>query len=218
MTDINGNPQTIPGDYHQGRRFFDADGYGPQGSSIGIFDTWHPDVNRDGNLITAEHPPHIAYRYTPPLFPDGPTRTGLPLFPQTEPDRSTRRADNRGYWQPDTEYNFGDVVFVPWFDAPSISPPGPVDGIFQYSEMEEPKFSIAYRCVGRQGTFRSALTPPQFATAPGRRIREVNDAIEWESFDNRRPLSSIRITLRFMDQTTDTQRQLSLVIPLTDKK
>ena len=218
MTDINGNPQTIPGDYHQGRRFFDADGYGPQGSSIGIFDTWHPDVNRDGNLITAEHPPHIAYRYTPPLFPDGPTRTGLPLFPQTEPDRSTRRADNRGYWQPDTEYNFGDVVFVPWFDAPSISPPGPVDGIFQYSEMEEPKFSIAYRCVGRQGTFRSALTPPQFATAPGRWIREVNDAIEWESFDNRRPLSSIRITLRFMDQTTDTQRQLSLVIPLTDKK
>lgn len=218
MLDINGNPQAIPGDYHQGRRFADADGYGPQGTSIGVFDTWHPNVNRDGNSVTTEHPPHIAYRYIPPVYPNGPTRTGLPLSPFAEPDRTTRRADNRGYWQPSTQYNLGDVVFFPWVDAPNLTPPGPADGIFQYSEIEEPKFSVAYRCVARQGGFTSALTRPGFATAPGRRIRELNDELEWESFDNRRPLASIRLTLRFMDQTTDTQRQLSLIIPLTDKK
>lgn len=211
------SPLLIPGDYHQGRRFHDADGYGPQGSSIGVFDTWHPNVNRDNNVLTAEHPPHIGYRYTPPVYPNGPTRSGLPLSPLDEPDLVTRRADNRGYWQPNVVYALGDVVFVPWVDAPSISPPGPADSIFQYSEMEEPKFNVAYRCVARQGSFMSAATPPQFATAPSRRVRD-NDELEWESFDNRRPLTSIRITLRFMDQTSDTQRQLSLVIPLTDKK
>jgi prepilin-type N-terminal cleavage/methylation domain-containing protein len=215
MVDINGNSRTIPGDYHQGRRFADADGYGPQGSSVGVFDTWHPNINRDNNVLTTEHPPHIAYRYTPPVYPVGPTRQGLPLGPDAEPDRSTRRADNRGYWQPNTEYNLGDVVFVPWDESLNSIPP---DGVFQYIEMDEPKFNIAYRCVARQGAFTSAGTKPGFATAPGRRIRELNDELEWESFDNRRPLSSIRLTLRFMDQTSDTQRQLSLIIPLTDKK
>ncbi len=206
-------PQTfsIPGDYHQMRRFFDADGYGPKGSSIGVFDTWHPNVDRDldGN---SEHPPHIAYRYTPPVFPAGPTRPGLPLSPGSEPDRLTRRADNRGYWEPNKVYGIDDVVFV---DRPIDLPPV---GTFEYGEIEEPKFNIAYRCVGGQGSFTSAVSPPGFPTAAGRRSRELNDELEWESFDNRRPLSSVRLTLRFMDQSTETQRQLSLIIPLTDRE
>lgn len=219
MIDINGNSQTIAGDYHSLRRFADAESYGPRGTSIGVFDTWHPNVDRDGNG-TQEHGPHIAYRYSPPVFPDGPTRpSAVPVLPPTmEPDRLTRRADNRGYWQPNTVYNIGDVVFVPWIDAPNVAPPGPPDGIFQYREIAEPKFNIAYRCVGRQGGFTSAVTPPGFPTAPGRRSRELNNELEWESFDNRRPLSSVRLTLRFMDQSTETQRQLSLIIPLIDKK
>jgi len=94
----------------------------------------------------------------------------------------------------------------------------PPDGIFQYDEMQTPKFQIAYRCVGRQGTATSAANPPGFPTAPGRRFRERNDELEWESLDNRRPLTSIRMTLRFYDQTSDTQRNLTLVIPLTDRK
>ena len=217
IIDINNNPQTIAGDYHTLRRFADTDGYGPRGSSIGVFDTWHPNIDRDGNGI-AEHAPHIAYRYTPPVFPFGPTRPGLPLSPTAEPDRLTRRADNRAYWLPNTLYNIGDVVFFPWVDGPTVTPPGPTDGIFQYNEIEEPKFNIAYRCVGGQGSFTSDVVRPGFPTAPGRRTRELNNELEWESFDNRRPLSSIRLILRFMDQSTETQRQLSLIIPLTDKK
>jgi type II secretory pathway pseudopilin PulG len=207
MVDINGNTQTIAGDYHVLRRFADADGYGPKGTSVGVFDTWHPNVDRDGNGI-AEHSPHIAYRYTPPVFPLGPTRSGLPAG---EPDRLTRRADNKGYWMPNTVYQIGDVVFVDRTDLPPL-------GTFEYGEISEPKFNIAYRCVGRQGSFTSAASPPGFPTASGRRSRELNTELEWESFDNRRPLSSIRLTLRFMDQSTETQRQLSLIIPLTDKK
>ena len=211
IVDINGaNPQIIAGDYHTLRRFADADGYGPRGSSIGVFDTWHPNVDRDGNGI-AEHAPHIAYRYTPPVFPFGPTRTGLPLPPTAELDRLTRRADNRGYWTstPSRPYEIGDVVFVDRLvDVPPVG--------FQYSEIAEPKFAIAYRCVARQGSFFPGASPPPFPTNPGRRVRD--NELEWESFDNRRPLSSIRLTLRFMDQSTETQRQLSLIIPLTDKK
>ncbi|MFN9037352.1 MAG: hypothetical protein ACK5YO_13715, partial [Planctomyces sp.] len=78
-------------------------------------------------------------------------------------------------------------------------------------------FSIAYRCVLRDPS-KNHTTPPTFPTSPGRRVREDNGAAEWESIDNRRPLTSIRLTLRFHDQTSDTQRNLTLVLPLTDKK
>jgi len=209
LQDTSGNSFMLPGDYHQGRRFADADAQGPENSSLGVFDTWHPGL-RTGN--NPRHPPHIAYRYTPPVYPNGPTRPGLPVAPTAEPDRQTRRADNKGYWQPGTVYELGDVVFVPWKE--SI----PSDGIFQYDEIDAPKFQIAYRCVGRQGSATSAANPPVFPTAAGRRVRERNDELEWESIDNRRPLTSIRMTLRFHDQTSDTQRNLTLVLPLTDKK
>ena len=213
LQDTSGNSFTLPGDYHQGRRFADADAQGPEGSSLGVFDTWHPGL---GTAVNPLHPPHIAYRYTPPVYPNGPTRPGLPVAPTAEPDRQTRRADNRGYWQPGTQYALGDVVFVPWTDSTrGMNPP---DGIFQYDEIQTPKFQIAYRCVGLQGTATSAANPPGFPTAPGRRFRERNDELEWESLDNRRPLTSIRMTLRFYDQTSDTQRNLTLVIPLTDRK
>ncbi len=217
VRDLNGNLAWVPGDYHMERRYADSDAYGPEGQSLGVFDTWHPDVKR--STTTGDHPPLIAYRYTPPMVPNGPTRPDPPggaTVSVSEPDRQTRRADNQGYWQPDTEYQLGDVVFVPWLDKDRGSG---VDNVFQYDEIAEPKFQIAYRCVGRQGNFRSHPTlPPAFPTSPGRRVREANDQLEWESIDNRRPLSSIRMTLRFMDQTTNTQRNLTLILSLTDKE
>jgi hypothetical protein len=139
------------------------------------------------------------------------------VAPTAEPDRQTRRADNKGYWQPGTVYELGDVVFAPWVDAPRGG--NPPDSIFQYDEMPPQRFQVAYRCVARQGSGTShGSIPPGFPTAPGRRKRERNDELEWESIDNRRPLTSIRLTLRFHDQTSDTQRNLTLVLPLTDKK
>lgn len=220
---------SIPGDYHQQRRVADeveagnqppqddyipdTDGWGPEGSSIGVFDTWHPGLDRlsQGGF---DPPPYIPHRYSPPLFPAGPTRpgsNGVVINPSTEADRQTRRADNRGYWRPNTQYQVGDVVFVPWTDSNN-------DGFFAWTELPEPKFQIALRCVATQNSGTSAATPPTFPSTPGRRVRELNNDIEWESFDNRRPLRSIRMTVRYHDQSTDTQRTLSLVIPLTDKK
>jgi prepilin-type N-terminal cleavage/methylation domain-containing protein len=223
------NTIRIPGDYHQQRRVADeiengnaapqndflpdTDDWGPEGRSVGVFDTWHPGIDR---LSQAgfDPPPYIPLRYTPPLFPLGPTRPGINgvvINPNAEPDRQTGRADNRGYWQPNTPYQLGDIVFVPWTDSNT-------DGLFAWSELPEPKFQIALRCVATQNTATSAATPPTFPSTPGSRVRELNNDIEWESFDNRRPLRSIRLTIRYHDQSTDTQRTLSLVIPTTDKK
>ncbi len=98
----------------------------------------------------------------------------------------------RPYWVAGV-YSPGDVVF---------SLPG-----------TNQTFTVCYRCV-RGG--QSGLSSPLFPARFGQRIQD--NEVEWESIDNSRPLSSIRITLRFMDQTSDTQRQLSLIIPLTDKK
>ena len=238
---LGNNTLRIPGDYHQQRRVADeveagnnapqndflpdTDNWGPQGNSIGIFDTWHPGLNlQTGVPGGVDPPPFIPLRYTPPLFPSGPTRPGIGgvvINPSAEPDRQTGRADNRGYWESeakrnadgDPNYSVGDVVFAPWTDANT-------DGFFAWNEIPEPKFQFALRCVDvRPKQPNDPVTPPTFPGNPGRRIREVTNSqeIEWESFDNRRPLRSIRLTIRFNDQSTDTQRTLSIVIPLTDK-
>ncbi|MFZ9090537.1 MAG: hypothetical protein ACO3FE_10640, partial [Planctomycetaceae bacterium] len=59
---------------------------------------------------------------------------------------------------------------------------------------------------------------PNFPNTPGARVREANGNLDWEALDNRVPLQSIRITLRLHDVTTDSLRNLSLIIPLTDQQ
>jgi hypothetical protein len=208
-----------PGDYSVRRSYSDSANYGPEGQSIGVFDTWHPAASAGG----ATHPPHIPYRYAPPKEDQKPPRTGPSpkTVPLNEPDRLTGNADNGGYWSdsgffnPDSkeqrpDYKVGDVVFAPWVDTNG-------DNKFEYSEMPPQAFQVAYRCVFRDPSLPH-VAPPAFPQYPGRRVREVNGAAEWESFDNRRPLSSLRMTLRFMDQTTNTQRTLTLILSLTDKE
>ena len=225
---IAGNPVAVLGDYHQFRNLNRADIgpapnpplYGPlgNGSSGRVFDTWHPAVSLDfdgGGTVTLseQSPPYIPYQFHPPRaqdVPPGPSAATMPA-PATEQPR------NRGYWQPNfSPYSVGDVVFVPWIDLPVVSPPGPPDGLFQYNEVAEPKFQIAYRCVQIAGGGSSGGVVPLFPSVPGRRITD-NEVI-WESFDNRRPLQSMRMTIRFVDQKSDTMRQLTMIIPLTDKK
>ncbi|MGV2336486.1 MAG UNVERIFIED_CONTAM: hypothetical protein LVR18_21065 [Planctomycetaceae bacterium] len=222
------NTISIPGDYHQQRRVADeiengnaapqddfipdTDNWGPEGSSIGVFDTWHPGIDR---LSVAGSDPRPTSRFatlhhSSPQAPLAQASMVWSLHPIPKRDRQTGRADNRGYWQPNTPYLPGDIVFVPWTDTNT-------DNLFAWSELPEPKFQIALRCVGTQNTATSAATPPTFPNTPGRRVRELNNDIEWESIDNRRPLRSLRLTIRYHDQSTDTQRTLSLVIPLTDK-
>jgi len=227
----------IVGDYHAARMmsavspatvappspfYENCEDYGPLGDlppavrpTCAVFDTWHPNVNRNKNA-RPDAPPWCAYRYLPPAFPEGPSSNVAVI---NDVDRVTKRADNRAYWRRATtagDYQLGDVAFAPWDD--SVPAGGNGDGVFQYSEMPEPKFNIAYRVVGLQGDGRTDNVPPTFPTSPGKRFRERNNEIEWESLDNRRPLTSIRLTIRFLDPGSETLRQLTQVIPLVDKK
>lgn len=97
------------GDYNLGRQLNPS--YLPLGGIARIFDTWHPNFDRNFNIPsgiplgdTADRPPFRALNWDPtvpttdPAFPPGPTpNTNTPF--------------RRGYWAPDTTYSVGDVVF-----------------------------------------------------------------------------------------------------------
>ena len=224
------------GDYHIRRnlhwdRITGVFGYGPLGPySTGnalpvmqqphVFDTWHPavgavspvDFDGDGtsNEIAETQAPYMPYVYYPPRQTDSIPGPSSALMPAT---------DMKTYWTPDTVYAVGDVVFadrVP--STPGWDNDG--DGDFEWDqdafEFPNQTFQIAYRCVAVTGGATSApvSSPPSFGDTPGLRISD-NEVI-WESFDNRRPLKSIRITIRFMNQKSDEPRQMTLVLPLTD--
>ncbi len=200
---------TVLGDYHQRRNMNNA--YGPLSSLSGgtVFDTWHPDaqvdLNFDGTSDPDSNPPYIAYDYYPPRTNDSPSGPS----PASMPSPGAERPNNEGFWRAQTDYSLGEVVFLPRNDWANTTPPP-----FNYSLIAEPKFQIAYRCVVNSGT--SAAAPPvAWPKVPGRTV--TDGTVVWESFDNRLPLQSMRMTLRFLDQTTDTMRQLSLILSLTDK-
>ena len=207
MVDVNGNTVRIYGDYHRDRRYTDSLSYGPEGSSLGVFDTWHPKYDRDGNG-KRDYAPYVAWRYQPPAVADGSRVVAQP----NEPDRVTRSYDNKGIWQAGRQYQLGDIVFG--FQDRDIPPNNSFD-----PGVDQVDFSIAYRFVRQISGSVSGGTPPfRPPSTPGSRVREVNGTIEWEAVDNRVPLKSIRVTLRIHDVTTDALRNLTLIIPLTDKE
>ena len=206
------------GDYHFSRCHNPQ--YGPiSGVNPGaVFDTWHPSAagfDSDGSggaaSFAEQHPPYLPYTYYPPRWPNGPS-------PATMPDPSVEQPVNRGFWQPNRAYNVGDVVFVNRADNSDLLFDKGYD-----QEVDEPRFMIAYRMIAgvdvdSSGNTESSGAPPTCPAAIGRRTTESNNEITWESFDNRRPLQSIRLTFRFHDKASDNMRQLSLVIPVTDVK
>ena len=194
------------GDYHFSRCNNPVNGPFPATPTATVFDTWHPTEATVGNGLA----PYVAYRFYPPRSsdtPPGPTPSGTTTGPFAS------------YWQPNTTYPLPvspalgspppgyleDVVFTTWTELDA-----PPDG-FQYDEMGEPKFQLGYRLLtpGLSGG-----SQPLWPTAPGRRV--TDGTAVWESFDNRRPLESIRLQFRFQDKTSDNMRQLSLVIPMTE--
>jgi prepilin-type N-terminal cleavage/methylation domain-containing protein len=220
---LDANPITgEAGDYHISRNLNPA--WGPLGpGSLGrIFDTGHPapTVDSDGDGVPLElranpNPPYLAYRFYPPHLndtPPGPSPNGTP-------------GPNRDYWVSGT-HNLGDIVFARKFGFDGVAGwDSDGDGIFEWDQdaaaIPGQAFQVAYRCIGTNdadssGGFDSGALIPVFPAVPGRRV--TDGELIWESFDNRRPLQSIRLTIRFMDQTADSMRQLSLIIPLTDEE
>ncbi len=192
-----------------------------------VFDTWHPDLSTDArygatgvrnssNLFEVS-PPYLPYRFTPPLAPDGPT-PALVVDPDGTENVAVRTYvngvaqevvyTNRGYWGTGVSYGLSDIVFVQWDETLGSSPP---DTMFSYDELPEPKFHIAYRCVtaGTSGT----APPANWPKTPGQVV--TDNTVQWEAIDNRQPLKSIRVTLRFQDPSTESLRQLTLVLPMT---
>ncbi len=230
------------GDYHVSRCLNPSFSPIPGVLTGTVFDTWHPlngaDFNGVGGITPAEmSAPYVAYRFYPPMQNDlsvaGP---GAPPGPSP----LTMPGPIRTYWLPANTGNYsagaanvlmdGSVVFAPVaFDGD----PGPKE-MFEWPNTGRPPlvaptadnipsqaFQIGYVCVATNdldsdGVIETGATAPSFPTSPGRRI--TDNEVVWESFDNRRPLKSIRLQIRFFDKTSDSMRQLSLVIPMTEVK
>jgi type II secretory pathway pseudopilin PulG len=213
----------IPGDYSMARclnheyRVFPGTATVAQSYIGRMFDTWHPNVDLDfdgvGGITPVEqNPPYLPYRFYPPL-PDAAAGIIAPPVPTTgalTPPDPSADAWNKGYWTPNTPYVIGDVVFRPYSD-------GNGNGVFEYTDWTNwnAGFQIAHRCVVA-GT--SVGSVPSFQSAKGRKTSEnpIGAGVVWESFDNTRPLRSVRLQIRFYDKVSDTMRQVSLVIPVTD--
>ncbi len=119
---ISGTPDdTALGDYASARQLNGT--YGPLGGAPNIFDTWHPQFNRNANFFTdptnpmnllpvlsdaADRPPYRPLKYAPlnPLAAPGTPYAG-PAPPGPTPGGSFLP----GYWAPGTSYSVGNVVF-----------------------------------------------------------------------------------------------------------
>ena len=214
-----------------------------------VFDTWHPQIVRDANSNSLEdlfemQAPYMPLKYYPPCQDGSATRSGSMQigpspsnvwFPniRSEYDPVAGRTDvNQGYWEQNTEYHFGDVVFadnnlVPGWDAPQLQPPPlpplPPDGIFNWNldapAIPQQSVHIAYRCVGTTngsnpgvGTSSNSVLPPW--QSPG--LTFLDNDLLWEGFQNYQPLKSVRLTISFIEPNSETPKQLTLVLPLTD--
>jgi hypothetical protein len=240
-----GTPRAVAGDYHISRssQFDSVSGrftYGPLQLPLPsavtatphVFDTWHPQISRDfNNNMTndiAEHQaPYYPLKYYPPrqdASPPGPSRLGMP-DPSTEFDPVSLRTDaNRGYWNPATEYRIGDVVFarkkttVPGWNENAALPNNTFEWGADADAIPTQSLHIAYRCVGTttgasSGISQSAPTVPPWQS-PGLRFND--NELFWEGFSNFSPLRSVRLTIRFLEPTSETLKQLTLIMPLTD--
>ncbi len=207
--------------------------YGPlvrAGVQPGVFDTWHPDIKEDFGPLDGDYqvemwetqPPYLPYIVYPPRqndYPPGPSSRRAPaneLYPG---------GPLVTYWVPGQSYNVGDVVF-----ASRKNPEQPGADLFQgwndinhnasLFDWERDKdavpnqaFHIAYRCVV-PGTSDAFQPPKPWPITPGRRKADGN--VTWLAFDNRRPLTSVRMTIRFKDEVSDQIRQLTMILPLVD--
>ena len=214
------------GDFHTSRRL--NAGYGPLGGVNNVFDTWHPNFDRnfDGNQLN-DSPPFRPLNYYP---------VGLP-------------GPNAAYWTAGTAYSTADRVFPnplgedangngnldPGEDANySGGAPDKYDPLKPNSSGQ----TLVYRCI-KNGT--ASNVEQQWTATPGRIIRGnpadvdangdgIVDANEdpngnrifdpaepdWICEYNARPLRAIRITVRYQHPVSQQMKQVTLVHSLRD--
>lgn len=235
--------QVTEGDYHASRKL--NLNHGPLGAAIPganrVFDTWHSGAGVPPPFIAYRYypprendgPVSPGGAYSAPSGP-GPMPAAM-RNPYAEFDAETgRNQENKGYWvgsdfsDPDPmnwvyqNYNVGDVVFArPVFDGDLPNE------IFEWLQDTLPPtaFQIGFRCIqagyANDPVAYGVRAQPAWPRVPGQKTSETANASAvgtpaiWESFDNRRPLRAIRITVQFFDQSTEKLRQLSFRLPLT---
>ena len=213
-----GDLDSAVGDYHIRRNLQIETGtgtefkYGPLAPAASspqpaVFDTWHPEVDLGSGHISETQPPYIAYRYNPPQQNDDPPGPSSPLAP----------TGDASYWKSGEPYVFGNVIFAPPKVATSKGWDVSNDGLFQWTDdstaIPDQAFQIAYICV-KAGTSDNVLPSAAWPTTPGRVV--ADGTVVWEAVDNRRPLKSVRMTIRVKDQASDQIRQLTMNLSLTD--
>jgi prepilin-type N-terminal cleavage/methylation domain-containing protein len=208
---IGTNDATLNGaDYHLNNRNGGlSSSYGPRvqenlasGAINAVFDTWHPQisVDYDGDGAAAESPP-----YRPVYF---------------KPLSITGVSTDIAMWAPQTLYTVNQLVFPsgpPGITFPS--PPYPPQ-TFKKLPFGAP---FVYRCVvagtsAGTGSSTDYLSEPVWPKVDGMTITDgvPGNAVTWEVVDNRKPLKAIKITVRFVDPSTQQMRQLTIVHSLVD--
>lgn len=222
---LSTNPLNMQaGDYSLIRCHNPNDVPDPGYNSGAVFDTWHPteaafDSDGSGGVLSIgeQSAPYVPYQYYPPrqdATPPGPSPVTMPG------PFASYWTSGTGTYVPGVTVIFAPVGFdgdgppevFEWEGLPTLSPP-------TTDNIPSQAFQIAYRCIAVNDTnatngYETGVSPPKFPTSPGQRF--TDNEVQWESFDNRRPLEAIRLTFRFHDSTSDNMRQLSLVIPLTE--
>ena len=237
--DGDGALDTVLGDYHDRRRTDAQATYGPFGAALPstqmerrfnrVFDTWHPSVDLDLPLDgTNEQPPFRPLNFYPVRLTgydyilNGAAAADYPgphldnEFSRANPTDASRHAwkgqDLSGGALGQT-YRVGDTVF----DANT-------SGHEFYYEVVR---IVGGGVTGTTGPDGDSSLPPmdpgspngdpdlfQWPQVPGARV--VDNNIEWECKSNLRPLKMIRITVRFVDVSTDQLRQVTLVESFVD--
>lgn len=210
--DIGTSAPTLAGaDYHLSNRNGGlSSSYGPRvmenlasGAINAVYDTWHPQilVDYDGDGSIQETPPFRPIRFKPSII--------------------TGNAGDVPSWTPQTAY----PVYNPATGAGLVFPSGPPGTFFPppYPNPTPRKLPFGapfvYRCVvagtsAGSGSTTDYLAEPAWPKADGMTI--TDGTVVWEAVDNRKPLKAIKITVRFIDPSTQQMRQLSIVHSLVD--
>ena len=203
--------------------------YAPVGGFEAVFDTWHPHYdfdNDDGNFYDTANPDGSG--------PDNPPFRPMTYDPTGASAPFPSNANGSPFWDHTggTEYAVGDVVFPPTEDTNlngildggedgSLPTPAMVAGMPNNipGEIDEagsvPVHGRVYyfECVEAPLNTSSSEQPP-WGSTPGQRQR-MSDGYVWQVQSNLRPLTAIRITVRFLHRRSGKMRQMTLIQPLT---
>jgi type II secretory pathway pseudopilin PulG len=244
------NPAYGPGEDANGNNALDG-GEDRNGNGVldhsAVFDTGHPDMWSEdpfqrnysaAALTNLLHPPYrpLRYRFTEDLNGNGAfdastedvNNDGLWSTPPRFPTRSMH------FWEPNTQYQSGQVVMRPGDTTQSIAYRCVASG----EDIDGDRYLDPAEDINNNNTIdpgedlnlnnsldasedtnsnttldwgTSDATAPIFPTTPGARVNDGTTGVIWEAFENRVGLQKIQITIRFRDSIDGLPRQISIV-------